>query len=210
MSIRTSASGESPPLDSIDLLHDDKVDSMETSDIFPEQTSKQSSRNVPVVIEKKRDREKKRRTDITNAIDALVKLLVKIDPSLIMVRNNQVYGILSSTGSLLPMNEHGLLQAPTQGDLTESDLIKGTANFIGTKRRYRTSLIGDPVPLNRTDIIHHAAKILEKIYRENEELKKEAQQLKLLVAQQTVRFSSFICSSPYMSFQPKLMRHCVD
>jgi len=164
---------------------------------------------VPIMVEKKRDREKKRRTDITNAIDALVQLLVQIDPSLIMVRNNQVFGILSSTGALLPMNEPSIyhLQVPPTSTSSSTTMMmtndletnadanaqqqqqqKETDAFIGMKRRYRTSLVGDPVPLNRTDIIHHAARVLAKIHKENEEHRKEIQQLKFLIAQQSVCF----------------------
>jgi len=62
--------------------------------------------------------------------------------------------------------------------------VKAVDVFIGMKRRYRTSLVGDPVPLNRTDIIHHAARVLEKIHKENEEHRKEIQRLKFLIAQQ--------------------------
>mmetsp|Transcript_18246 Transcript_18246/g.21105 ORF Transcript_18246/g.21105 Transcript_18246/m.21105 type:complete len:390 (+) Transcript_18246:98-1267(+) len=85
--------------------------------------------------ERKRFREKKRRSDITQAIDGLTKILLKVEPSNLIQQNNLVY---STTAS------------------------KGRANRASGNSQQ---------PLNRTEIINHAAAVLNKLNKENEERK---------------------------------------
>ena len=91
--------------------------------------------------ERKRFREKKRRSEITNAIDQLTKILIKVEPTNLIQQNNLVY---STNASDFPYRSSRL-----------------SGNSTG----------GSQQPLNRTEIINHAVHVLEKLFSENEERK---------------------------------------
>ena len=91
--------------------------------------------------ERKRYREKKRRSEITNAIDNLTKILLKVEPANLFQQNNLVY----STNS--------------NNDFSSSRSVRTNNNSSGQQ------------PLNRTEIINHAAQVLDRLFRENEERK---------------------------------------
>ncbi len=96
--------------------------------------------------ERKRYREKKRRSEITNAIDQLTKILLKVEPNNLIQQNNLVY---STNTSDFPYRSTSRL---------------GCGNSSGGGG-------GSQQPLNRTEIINHAVHVLEKLFRENEERK---------------------------------------
>ena len=109
--------------------------------------------------ERKKFREKKRRKEITNAIDQLSKMLLRVDPSTFIEHNNQVY----STPNVIDLdnkkNQHDLqlITFPHQNHKEE------------VRQQYQ--------PLNRTSTINHAAILLEKLATESEETKIELLQL---------------------------------
>ena len=89
--------------------------------------------------ERKRFREKKRRSDITNAIEDLTKTVLKVDPGALLGAKNQIksHSFNSATGSLDGINTH--------------------------KNSHQ--------PPNRTEVINHACRLLDKLYKENEQNK---------------------------------------
>lgn len=84
--------------------------------------------------ERKRFREKKRRSDITNAIEELTKTVLKVDP-----------------GALISGN----------GRSNKSHYGSGGLDGIVTKSNSHQ-------PPNRTEVINHACRLLEKLHQENE------------------------------------------
>jgi hypothetical protein len=101
--------------------------------------------------ERKRFREKKRRSEITNAIDQLTKILLKVEPANLIQQNNLVY----STNS--------------------SDIPSRAGRSNGGSGG------GGQQPLNRTEIINHAVQVLERLFRENEERKLQIMRLHSMV-----------------------------
>lgn len=89
--------------------------------------------------ERKRYREKKRRSEITCAIDHLTKILIKVEPTNLFQQNNLVY--TTSTNDFPPRS------------------LRTSNNSSGQQ------------PLNRTEIINHAAQVLDRLFKENEERK---------------------------------------
>lgn len=89
--------------------------------------------------ERKRYREKKRRSDITNAVDELTKVLMKIDPN-----------------SFSP-------------------------NFSFGDGRSKHTVPSSAQNLNRTEIISHAAKVLNRINAEKDEMKLQVAKLSALI-----------------------------
>ena len=101
--------------------------------------------------ERKRYREKKRRSEITQAIDKLTKVLLKVEPANLFSQNNLVYS--TNTSDLIPSRS-------------------GSGRSGGGSGQQ---------PLNRTEIINHAVKVLEKLHRENEERKMQLMRLHTVV-----------------------------
>ena len=89
--------------------------------------------------ERKRYREKKRRSDITNAVDELTKVLMKIDPN-----------------SFSP-------------------------NFSFGDGRSKHTVPSSAQNLNRTEIISHAAKVLNRINAEKDEMKLQVAKLSAML-----------------------------
>ena len=89
--------------------------------------------------ERKRYREKKRRSDITNAVDELTKVLMKIDPN-----------------SFSP-------------------------NFSFGDGRSKHSVPSSAQNLNRTEIISHAAKVLNRLNSEKDEMKLQIAKLSTML-----------------------------
>ncbi len=98
--------------------------------------------------ERKRSREKKRRQDISDAMEKLTEVLLKVDSSNLVQYNNQVYfGNWSRTSE---SSNHGY--PPYIG-------VPGTIPV-----RHKN-------PLNRTEIINHTTHMIRKLARQNEEYK---------------------------------------
>lgn len=126
--------------------------------------------------ERKRYREKKRRSDITNAVDELTKVLMKIDPN-----------------SFSP-------------------------NFSFGDGRSKHSVPSSAQNLNRTEIISHAAKVLNRLNSEKDEMKLQIAKLStmlresrggtttshnnLMLPQQLHRIPSFTTTTPNALVDP--------
>ncbi len=107
--------------------------------------------------ERKRHREKKRRQNISAAIDNLTKILLKVDPINFIEHNNQVY-FATERGSINNSN-----------DPTFRKRRSSTSRTPATSHHHQ--------PLNRTEIITHAAMLIERLAAESEESKVKMIQL---------------------------------
>jgi len=106
--------------------------------------------------ERKRYREKKRRSDITNAVDELTRILIKVDPNSLIRQNNQVFGFLN---------------------IDKAEVKSGS---IPGSRISATSCSTAQL-LNRTEIIAHACRVLERLHVENAEMKIQSATLTSLI-----------------------------
>lgn len=107
--------------------------------------------------ERKRFREKKRRQNISAAIDNLTKILLKVDPINFIEHNNQMY-FATDRGSINESN-----------DPTFRKRRSSTARAPSTSHHHQ--------PLNRTEIITHAAMLIERLASESEETKMKLMQM---------------------------------
>jgi hypothetical protein len=114
------------------------------------------------VIEKKRAREQKRRSDITNAIDLLAQVLLQID--------------MSITNDSIPVPTSlfvGHVTNAAQGRTEPNDGAPGNSRSVS-------------LPYNRSEIISYAKDVLERIHHENVMLKMEIETLKSRLSTQAV------------------------
>lgn len=93
--------------------------------------------------ERKKHREKKRRSEITGAIDQLTAILLKTEPAGLIQQHKLIYHNSTTNGSEDEENPH------------------------------QCSASAGQQPLNRTEIINHASNVLEKLFVENEERKSQ-------------------------------------
>ncbi len=119
--------------------------------------------------ERKKLREKKRRQEISVAIERLSKMLLKLDPSSFMQHNNQLYHFTDG--------EKGIKRKSLNDD---HDIY---SSFPQRQVQHH--------PLNRTDIINHAVVMLEKLARESEESK-----IELLQVQHSMVMANKYSSTP--------------
>eukprot|EP00551_Chaetoceros_affinis_P007644 CAMPEP_0203665012 /NCGR_PEP_ID=MMETSP0090-20130426/2307_1 /ASSEMBLY_ACC=CAM_ASM_001088 /TAXON_ID=426623 /ORGANISM="Chaetoceros affinis, Strain CCMP159" /LENGTH=571 /DNA_ID=CAMNT_0050528443 /DNA_START=124 /DNA_END=1839 /DNA_ORIENTATION=- len=98
--------------------------------------------------ERKRYREKKRRQNISAAIDQLTKILLRVDPVNFIEHNNQVY-FASERGTINNSN-----------DPTFRKRRSSTSRAPTTSHHHQ--------PLNRTEIITHAALLIERLAEERD------------------------------------------
>jgi hypothetical protein len=113
------------------------------------------------VIEKKRAREQKRRSDITNAIDLLAQVLLQIDMSI-------TNGSIPVPSSLFV----GQVTNAAQGRTEPNDGAPGSRSVS--------------LPYNRSEIISYAKDVLERIHHENVMLRMEIETLKSRLSTQAV------------------------
>jgi len=142
-------------------------------------TSDDHGKNLSTNVERKRVREQKRRSDITNAIDLLVQALIQIDMP-----------IASSTSFNENQNVHSDLS------LSQASIIAHASGSVHSSTRTNTNrLAAHQLPYNRSEIISYAKQVLERIHHENIALKHEVECLKnILSSQQT---SQQVCQSYY-------------
>jgi len=100
--------------------------------------------------ERKRYREKQRRQNISSAIDALTKVLVKVDPTNFIEHNNQVY---------FATEKASITEASSESSFRKR---RSSAGF-NTSHHHQ--------PLNRTEVINHATVLIEKLAAERDDVK---------------------------------------
>lgn len=131
------------------------------------------SENKDGHMEKKRDREKKRRSEITNAVERLSQTMSKVEPRGIEVSawSNEYANSPSLTSSL---SHHAsgasgrpLIGDPEQKNVKKPPLITGISSSSLNRQQQ-----------NRTNVIINACDLIERLHAENLQLK---EQLKLFV-----------------------------
>ena len=128
-------------------------------------TVEEYGKNPSNNVERKRAREQKRRSDITNAIDLLVQVLLNID--------------MPFAQTAAPNNQ----SIPSNHCLGQSEQGSFASNTItGITRQGNQQL-----PYNRSEIISYAKQVLERIHQENMTLKLEVESLKAQLTAQMVR-----------------------
>lgn len=136
---------------------------------FDDRTTDEYEKNQANNVERKRVREQKRRTDITNAVDLLVQVLVQINmPNVQTAIHQENQKIPSRLSDQAVTMEH--LSA---GNTTSSGIIRPGAHQL---------------PYNRSEIISYAKEVLERIHQENVALKHEIECLKAQLSTLEVRF----------------------
>jgi hypothetical protein len=125
--------------------------------------------------ERKKQREKRRRQEISVAIDRLSNVFLKIDPTNFIQHNDQVYFVSGRDQG----NKRGQNKKENGHFSNSSILYQGDEDeFDRSKQRTKTTRTHQHQHLlNRTAIINYATVLLEKLARESEETQIELLQL---------------------------------
>ena len=111
-------------------------------------------------LDRNRSRERKRRQDVSAAIEKLIALLLEIDPENLVRRNKQIY--FSKDSPIVHANR-------------KKRRCNGGPLFLSRRNQQNQ-------PLSRTEIINYTVHTVEKLAREREEISLQIQQYNNIIS----------------------------